>query len=269
MNDTSPPANSDCPPKFYKYRSLSGDASGFVERIICQHKIYFPPAISFNDPFDCRPTFCFEATDEEIMSDYMRVARKHGPPMTDAVLRHDAMQMLADQNRNPRNQAVAAVIQDEHAKCITHNIGVFCVSTINDDILMWSHYADSHKGICLEFDGLGKLMAHAQKVFYTTERRSINPYRDDNVVAMEKTLLTKADHWSYEREWRLIAYKNGPGEQEFRMNNLTGIIFGAQAAPETVQKVITWVRSSASSIKLYQARISPRSFTLIIEDLKP
>ena len=27
-----------------------------------------------------------------------------------------------------------------------------CFSKRNDSILMWSHYADSHKGVCFEFD---------------------------------------------------------------------------------------------------------------------
>ncbi len=269
MSNALPSTDSYCPPKFYKYRSLAGDASGYVEKIICQHEIYFPAASSFNDPFDCRPTFSFEATDDEIMRDYIRVARKYGPPMTDEELRQDAMQMLADPDRNPRNPAVSAAIQDEHARRITSEVGVLCVSSINDDILMWSHYADCHRGICLEFDGTGKLMAHAQKVSYVTERRYINPYRDNNEVAMEKALLTKADHWSYECEWRVIAYRQGPGVQKFRLNNLTGIIVGAQATPDTVQKVRRWASTSARLIKLYQTRVNRHKYTLDIHDLDP
>jgi hypothetical protein len=189
--------------------------------------------------------------------------------MTEEELRQDAMRMLADPSRNPRNPAVSSVIEDEHSRRITNDIGVLCVSEINDDILMWSHYADCHRGICFEFDGMGTLMAHAQKVSYATERQFINPYRDDNVTAMEKALLTKSDHWSYEREWRLIAYKHGPGVQKFRPNNLTGIIIGTQATPETFRKVRRWANTSASSIKLYKAQVSRRKYALDIEDLEP
>jgi len=28
---------------------------------------------------------------------------------------------------------------------------IFCLSAINNNLLMWSHYADSHKGFCIEF----------------------------------------------------------------------------------------------------------------------
>ena len=35
---------------------------------------------------------------------------------------------------------------------LINNIGIFSLSKVPDNILMWSHYADSHKGIVLEFD---------------------------------------------------------------------------------------------------------------------
>lgn len=35
---------------------------------------------------------------------------------------------------------------------IINNSAVACFTTRNDNFLMWSHYASSHKGICLEFD---------------------------------------------------------------------------------------------------------------------
>jgi len=33
------------------------------------------------------------------------------------------------------------------------NAGITCFSKVRDDILMWAHYADKHKGLCFEFDG--------------------------------------------------------------------------------------------------------------------
>jgi len=255
------------PQKFYKYRSVSGRAGDFAMRIICDHEIYFPPPSSFNDPFDCRPAFSFDVSDEELLADYIRMAKKHGPPMSEQELREDALQMLADPARNPKNLGVCAAIQDRHSDVITKTVGVLCVSTVRDDILMWSHYADSHQGICLQFDGLGKLMAHAQKVVYSENRRFIRMPGDDNETSMEKALLTKSNHWDYEQEWRLIAYKNGPGVQKFRPENLTGIIFGARASAETQKSVRGWIATHPTPIKIYQARVNRFKYTLDIEEL--
>jgi hypothetical protein len=139
-------------------------------------------------------------------------------------------------------------------------VGVFCGSTKLDDILMWSHYADSHRGICIEFDGTLSLMAHAQKVQYARERVPINPYEDSHEVMMGKALLTKSEQWSYECEWRLIRYKGGPGVVQFRPANLTGIIIGALASPSTVDTVMTWVRQRSIPVSLYQSFVSPKKF---------
>ena len=45
--------------------------------------------------------------------------------------------------------------------------GVLCLSECHDDILMWSHYGDSHRGICLEFKATNTaLFGEAQRVKY-------------------------------------------------------------------------------------------------------
>jgi hypothetical protein len=31
--------------------------------------------------------------------------------------------------------------------------GVACFSALPDDLLMWAHYADKHRGVCLKFVG--------------------------------------------------------------------------------------------------------------------
>ena len=32
-----------------------------------------------------------------------------------------------------------------------NNFGAFSMSQLKDNILMWSHYANQHKGFCIEF----------------------------------------------------------------------------------------------------------------------
>lgn len=41
-------------------------------------------------------------------------------------------------------EAIAAKMQHQ---------GIACFSAKVDDLLMWSHYADGHRGFCLEFEG--------------------------------------------------------------------------------------------------------------------
>ena len=92
---------------------------------------------------------------------------------------------------------------------------VCCLCTSNKNKLMWSHYADSHRGICIEYD-FSDIPADAVQpmpVFYTNKRpklpwkASIAPTPENQgeaTIHFLKALLTKDELWSYENEWRLI-----------------------------------------------------------------
>lgn len=260
MTATPPDPRDQSPLKLYKYKSIAGDAAKWVEKMVCEHEAYFAAPSSFNDPFDCAPSFSFEGTDEQVAADYLRISRKFNRHWSDEELRRDAQDLLADPERDPRTPTVRARIQAAHALRIRNEVGVFCVTPHPNNVLMWSHYADSHRGVCLEFDGAGKFMAHAHRVLYLPRREPINPYRDSFEVMMEKALLTKDSRWAYEDEWRLIDHKLGPGARAFRPRNLTGIIVGHAARPETLDLMRGWIRARSEPLHLYQACTSDDTY---------
>ena len=155
-----------------------------------------------------------------------------------------------------------------HRQLITKRAGIFCVSEKCDDLLMWAHYADSHRGVCLEFDGFGELMAPAQQVDYVPTRQTINRYADDPDAMVTKALFTKSDHWTYEAEWRLLRTDKGPGAVPFSPHNLTGLIIGARATRETVETVRQWVAQRSMPLALYRASISNKEFKLSVKSFK-
>lgn len=118
---------------------------------------------------------------------------------------------------------------------------IACFSEQNNSTLMWGHYADSHKGFCLEYDFQTILKDCSQKcadirgcnnfmlnyslapIIYKEERFDATAYFatvmqsllcEQNKIPMElyygdtlivsKCLLTKSKDWEYENEWRLF-----------------------------------------------------------------
>jgi len=80
-----------------------------------------------------------------------------------------------------------------------------------DSNLMWSHYAYSHTGFCIEFD---PARIEAQKVTYSDNIASINlidflkvEELSDGVLIekIRKALFNKLVEWEYEDEYRLFA----------------------------------------------------------------
>ena len=99
---------------------------------------------------------------------------------------------------------------------------IACFSENVDSILMWSHYADSHKGFALEYDFRPTLEQPIKNVglfpvVYSKERFDISDYiawaflriigfpaKMPDMSASIKNALWKSDVWAYEKEWRMI-----------------------------------------------------------------
>lgn len=257
------------PERFYKYRPFKTEED--IERarqIICDGELFAAPPSSFNDPFDCRPVFTHGVITKETMRlDWMRMQKNHDPALNRAQRRADARQLFADPRRDPRRRAVVARIQNDHNEYITNKTGVVSLSTISDDILMWAHYAAAHSGICIGFNGLSTTFAPAQKVLYSKHRVPINPYLDDNDVSLEKSLLTKSDHWEYEQEYRLIRV-DGPGKVILLRNDVTEVILGVNVSGATAATIRHWIQERSPLIALYQARVDDVDFAIRIEPVK-
>ncbi len=124
-------------------------------------------------------------------------------------------------------------------------LGVYCFSEKRDNILMWAHYAKQHTGFCLEFDidnDFFRPITCAIKVEYDTILPVLNILQLGNYPKREigRRLLTKADDWEYEQEWRIVETKKGPGIQNFPEDALSGVILGCRISPENKENVFSW-----------------------------
>lgn len=87
--------------------------------------------------------------------------------------------------------------------------GLLCFSKNWQNPVQWSHYADNHKGICLEFSVPND---HVEKVDYVKERLDYGNTID--FETMKKFLKTKFEHWSYEEEYRAFVSLDPAEEKE-------------------------------------------------------
>lgn len=81
--------------------------------------------------------------------------------------------------------------------------GVLCFSTSNDSLLMWAHYADSHKGFVLEFeteDNEFKELGDLYEVKYNKARPILDPAQTPTM----EVYMRKGKEWEYEHEYRLV-----------------------------------------------------------------
>jgi hypothetical protein len=89
----------------------------------------------------------------------------------------------------------------------TEPIVVLSLSELRDSLLMWAHYAASHRGFAIGFDSDQPILSgssphrRVEAVKYTDARPS-KPTWDE--LSDTELLLTKGLDWAYEKEWRIL-----------------------------------------------------------------
>lgn len=253
----------------YRYRSLAGQAASFLERTICGNELYFASPSTFNDPFDCRPSFSMQASNAQLKKYYAGVLSRQATHMNRADRRAESRQIATNPMRKPTNPKNLTEFKATYHETITNRIGLLCLSEVPDDPLMWSHYADSHRGVCLAFNWQTEFFGQSQPVIYQKKRPIINPVFQTKEEMLDHALLTKSDHWKYEKEWRIIHYRSGAGAYSFPSLALTGVILGAQMADSNVAIVHRWLSLRTTATSIFRAALSDTEFKIRIDPTIP
>ena len=150
-------------------------------------------------------------------------------------------------------------------------LGVFSMSQIKDNILMWSHYANQHKGFCIEFvrlpDNLLGNIEVTQPVNYHCDYPEVNPLDSSGNIdhsIFNKMLFVKAKDWAYEKEWRLT-YDEGDREEPLPAD-ISSIIFGLRM-PDEHKNTIRNILADQPGIRYQKAIEVEYEFRLKIVDL--
>lgn len=210
------------PVLLYKYRSLSGEfGQPAVEDAILRNELFWQSPAMFNDPSDCAPRLEFGRGRLGREAYIRRAVRRQIP---DRVARKHAAK-----NAIARGWKWNAELLEQGFSQLMEMSAVSCFSDVGDSVLMWSHYADSHKGICLVFkETLGEPPFVPFTVEYSEKRPKIDIMEGFDENAFRLSILTKSDAWSYERERRFVDYRIGPGKRRFPKEALVGVVLGAK-----------------------------------------
>ena len=256
------------PTKLYRYRKCNENSiSAFRE-----DEIWGSSYLTFNDSLECIPCYDLNKVnnifnkefDTEIIERNISQLKEGYLPsgfkelcssefinnLQNNVKQNISQEELGKQLQKLKNTLVAYISNNlsEYEKDFFTGISaaesqymVACFSETNTSSLMWGHYADSHKGFCLEYD-LTSIISDCAKdckdirqcvalmmsvaiapVIYSKGRfdasssftsmlmnivlesatnKQVGYYYADMLLPI-KALLTKSDEWEYEAEWRM------------------------------------------------------------------
>lgn len=202
----------------YKYRNWN---EGFHKDILKKNHLFLASPKSFNDPLDCRisTNYITLNTNVKIQSFIDSVMRNHSDDLIESGVD------ISNTRKNLESRIKNNIInfQNEQEEILfdyqDKYYGVLSLCSKWDNTLMWSHYANMHKGFCVGFweeklrkydlfskDGVVK----AGKVFYPTNDKfpHIDPFSTDLLDNAFKETHYKAKDWKYEDEYRLTKLFN-------------------------------------------------------------
>jgi len=154
-------------------------------------------------------------------------------------------------------------------------MGLLCFSRNWDNLLLWSHYAASHAGICLGFDIPDDVfVANAIDVRYQPNLLKIRDPKDLNPDFAKRLLCTKHESWSYEQEVRFLVGLNDPADEsglhwyQFGSDlQLREVIIGVKCFVNHSQAVCDALKAYPDRIECTWAQMRSDAFLLVREHM--
>ena len=179
------------------------NAMKFLESL----KIKLSSPSNFNDPFEFLPRM--KNTGQLLLGTHQDIKEVSTNAIIDPF--YDPVSKLSEHVKSSMNRKAYKKIEE-----YTNRYRIACFSEENNNILLWSHYGDKHRGVVITFKNAFEYFENnILKVEYSDLRIKI-PFLDfilpdkENIVHKNwerNILITKSDCWKYEKEWRLIKTK--------------------------------------------------------------
>ena len=282
--------------KLFRYRSFNTEIinvySNVHQKLIGIEKwkleafegvVYPSSPLYFNDPYDCEfcihPDALLEILDRQtyikILEEQFRQKPKEKKKILNTKNIGSTIQQILRNHGVKLQKSLVNVLQDKLNSSMSEvkdSVRVVCLSEVYDSILMWSHYAQNHTGFCIEYDFEENNMFYKRlyPVKYTTDRYAISKadMSHSNTRWIYKTICSKSDVWSYEKEWRIVTanfekmgLKNLEGKYVFDLKtNIKAFYLGAKIAEKFKEEIIKFGKNN--NIHVYQMILSPNSYEL-------
>lgn len=282
------PRASSVPRRLYKYRAFSSRA---LDMLVAD-EFHFADPRDFNDPLDSRPTLeadldedalerlLFKLVEQRIRAEMTAAAasiKYRGPRTAQHVsrlshgqatqvireVRYQADDPFSDEVPDPLRTLLRQYLEDELLR--RYDKGVVSFGARATCPLMWSHYGDQHKGLCLGYSVPADAVGDLHKIGYGGSRKVLA----SDVAAMETdelarrrvdeaVLLRKATSWRYELEWRLLGTRgSNPSPLE-----LEEVVFGIRCQRTVRYAVVKALEDRVKRVRFCEMCEEPGSFTL-------
>lgn len=257
---------------FYRYKYLPLDEGSL--KTLTEGTIKFTCPLAFNDPFDCMPYY---------ETSRIHKLNEHHPDLLKAIGDSKGLSPAKRiQQKGPIFSKLKRGLENgSFARKIMADVGVVSLSKNALSILMWSHYADFHKGMVLEFRipfmgieadakyNVNRLLPFP--VDYLPDRPRLDLSEVTKFDSVKKLVLTKSEIWKYEDEERVIDHTRPPGIYSYNRDEiLCTVIAGLKMTADNFEHLDKIVKNLASTcipnLRLFKATEKNDAYELEVQN---
>ena len=251
---------------FYRYISLDSADNNSINKlrdIIVESTLWLSSSDAFNDPFDTKAKVIINSSPDKLRGKIKQLLKTHKPELGGIRRNQEINRIMANQSELLKN------INNSTEKSFK-KIGTCCFTTNPRNLLMWSHYANQHKGIVLQFEVAKDISAFLKTVSvdYVKDYPIIN-WVNETEKEIRKGFLNKFEDWEYENEWRIVHVFGANTYIDFKPEALTGVVFGCKSdisVKEAVKQLLT-TRSQKKmpAVNIYNAFMHESKYEVFIK----
>ena len=277
-NENLPAVNhiESTPEAYYKYMNQS------TLRLLLRNKtIKFTDPLKFNDPMDSTVPE-LELNVKRLKNTMKNIVAEDYPEISD--YQSELENYLSSEERNWKKEikVFSSELLNGWSDIISH-FRILSLTTKPDNLLMWSHYADEHRGVVVKFKKAPSF-GFPQKVNYKNGHQSLNNtfnlmasvvvtmeskggfnekhsdmFSDVTLKIMQKYFFLKMSEWSYENEYRIVYHKSNGKVRRINSNldvvevdesDIESIIIGSSVPPLRASRLTQLIKGRLPNAKV-------------------
>ena len=250
----------------------------------------------FNDPFELNPNINKIAEESEITKlvdrDFVQLIEEEyskNPIISAFISKESFIQLAEGKKEHVKNATVGMERQlvsllPGMLQTISNSLfGALSLSEIRNHKLMWSHYANEHRGYVIGFNSEhqffnqkktdGDELRHPRKIDYREKPPVINLMNTSGA----ELFFVKSLEWEYESEWRMLMPLSNSSKVierqpypahlfDFPIESVTEVILGERMSEQDKEIIKSLMHNrNYNHIKLYQAELDNTSFEIVIK----
>lgn len=265
------------PQTLYKYRPYEGInvSENYGTRVLTEFELYASSPSKFNDPFDLALPYKYTRdsfTLDNFLRRYVDLYNSSGKKKkSNSELLYEGTDKYNFIINNPEkhwNDNFEAIVEMD-----SKFYGVLSLTAKSDDILMWSHYADHHKGFCVGIDGkrFADFLIREYNDFgfklgpinYVVDYPEIDFMKVYEQYSIFTRCFSKQECFRYEEEYRLMFHNRTNFKIVYPKSLITDIVIGCKMSTEHVREIKQFLlKNKLENVRLSQMKMGFNKFGL-------